>query len=153
MRLHLRSLVPGALALAAGCATAPVAHPMRLSRVVLYQNGIGYFERTGHVAGDTIRLALARGELDDVLGTLTVVDRLGAGVATVDVPVLHDADKTIGLGVRLASGRVHDVQVSYAVPTPTWRATYRVVLDAHGGGLLQAWAMIANASRCSSLCC
>jgi len=38
--------------------------------------------------------------------------------------------------------------VSYAVPTPTWKAAYRVVLDdgsAHG--LLQAWALINNATQ------
>ena len=59
---------------------------MQLHRVILYQNGIGYFERTGHIGGDTIHLRLARGELDDVLKTLTVIDRLGGGVTTVDVP-------------------------------------------------------------------
>ncbi|MGE5182382.1 MAG: OmpA family protein [Acidobacteriota bacterium] len=131
------------------CATrAPQQRrPMQLARVILYENGIGYFERTGHVGGDTIRLSLARGELDDVLKTLTVIDRLGAGVATVDVPTADDKAKTIALGVRLAAGRVHDVRVSYAVPTPTWKAAYRVVLDDSRGALLQGWAMVNNASQ------
>jgi outer membrane protein OmpA-like peptidoglycan-associated protein len=123
---------------------------MQLQRVILYQNGIGYFERAGHVGGDTVKLELARTELDDVLKTLTVIDRLGAGVATVDVPTPGDKDKTIALGVRLSAGRVHDVRVSYAVPTPTWKAAYRVVLDdkaAKPGGLLQAWAMVNNETR------
>src|SRR5947199_667954 len=103
--------------LVAACSAAP-ARPMRLSRVVLYQNGIGYFERAGHVGGDTLRLAFGRGELDDVLKTLTVIDRLGASVATVDVP--QSKTDAITLGVRMAAGRVHDLRVSYAVPTPTW---------------------------------
>jgi outer membrane protein OmpA-like peptidoglycan-associated protein len=127
---------------------------MTLRRVILYQNGIGYFERTGHVTGQAMRLGFARGELDDVLKTLTVVDRLGAGVATVDVPTQARGD-TLELGVRLAAGRVHDVTVGYAVPTPTWKAAYRVVIgDDHPGsagrdrdGLLQAWAMVNNASQ------
>ena len=119
---------------------------MQLQRVILYQNGIGYFERAGHVGGDTIRLELARAELDDVLKTLTVIDRLGAGVATVDVPTAGEKDKTIALGVRLSAGRVHDVHVSYAVPTPTWKAAYRVVLD-DKDALLQAWAMVNNETR------
>src|SRR5947208_10022525 len=109
--------------LLAACSAAP-ARPMKLSRVVLYQNGIGYFERTGHVGGDTLHLAFSRGELDDVLKTLTVIDRLGAAVATVDVPMPSDKDRAVELGVRLAGGRVHDVNVSYAVPTPTWKAAY-----------------------------
>jgi outer membrane protein OmpA-like peptidoglycan-associated protein len=127
--------------------TACAAHaqrPMQLQRVILYENGIGYFERAGHIGGDTVELRLARGELDDVLKTLTVIDRLGAGVATVDVPTTND--RTIALGVRLSAGRVHDVRVSYAVPTPTWKAAYRVVLD-EPRSLLQGWAMVNNASQ------
>jgi outer membrane protein OmpA-like peptidoglycan-associated protein len=129
-----------------GCAARAPQRPMQLRRVILYQNGIGYFERTGHVASDTVHVRLARGELDDVLKTLTVIDRLGGGVATVDVPTAAGADRAIALGVHLGGGRVHDVQVSYAVPTPTWKAAYRVVLDDHAA-LLQGWAMVNNASQ------
>jgi outer membrane protein OmpA-like peptidoglycan-associated protein len=129
------------------CAARAPHRPMQLQRVILYENGIGYFERAGHVGGDTVELRLARGELDDVLKTLTVIDRLGAGVATVDVPTTTEHDRTIALGVRLAAGRVHDVRVSYAVPTPTWKAAYRVVLDEGAHGLLQGWAMVNNASQ------
>jgi outer membrane protein OmpA-like peptidoglycan-associated protein len=123
---------------------------MQLQRVILYQNGIGHFERSGHVTGETLRLSFARGELDDVLKTLTVIDRLGAGVATVDVPAASDKDTTIELGVRMSAGRVHDVKVSYAVPTPTWKAAYRVVMDDGGKdapSLLQGWAMVNNRSQ------
>jgi outer membrane protein OmpA-like peptidoglycan-associated protein len=123
--------------------------PMHLQRVILYQNGIGYFERGGHVQGETLKLEFSAHELDDVLKTLTVIDRLGAGVATVDVPTLKGDDKTIGLGVRMSAGRVHDVKVSYAVPTPTWKAAYRVVMDddAKKESLIQGWAMVNNASQ------
>ncbi len=123
---------------------------MQLQRVVLYQNGIGHFERAGHMTGETLRLDFARGELDDVLKTLTVIDRLGAGVATVDVPNLDEKATKIQLGVRMSAGRVHDLKVSYAVPTPTWKAAYRVVMDDGGrnpASLLQGWAMVNNASQ------
>lgn len=132
-----------------GCAARETAvRPMSLHKVILYQNGIGYFERTGHVTGQSMALPLARGELDDVLKTLTVIDRLGAGVATVDVPK-EGKGATMELGVRLAAGRVHDVTVSYAVPTPTWKAAYRVVLgeSPKDPALLQAWAMVNNTSQ------
>jgi len=132
-----------------GCAGASPQRPMQLQRVILYQNGIGYFERAGHVHGETLKLSFGAGELDDVLKTLTVIDRLGAGVATVDVPTLGEKDKTIALGVRMSAGRVHDVKVSYAVPTPTWKAAYRVVLDdkADAKSLIQGWAMVNNVSQ------
>jgi outer membrane protein OmpA-like peptidoglycan-associated protein len=136
--------------LVTGCGAAAPKRPMQLQRVVLYQNGIGHFERAGHMTGETLRLDFARGELDDVLKTLTVIDRLGAGVATVDVPNLDDKAKTIRLGVRMSAGRVHDLKVSYAVPTPTWKAAYRVVMDdgaRDAPSLLQGWAMVNNASQ------
>ncbi|HEX5063159.1 MAG TPA: OmpA family protein [Kofleriaceae bacterium] len=138
-----------AASLITGCGAARPARPMQLQRVILYQNGIGYFERAGHVQGETLRLSFSRGELDDVLKTLTVIDRLGAGVATVDVPTLDDKATSIGLGVRMSAGRVHDVKVSYAVPTPTWKAAYRVVLDdkTKAQSLIQGWAMVNNASQ------
>lgn len=138
-----------AATLITGCGAARPQRPMQLQRVILYQNGIGYFERAGHVKGETLELSLSRGELDDVLKTLTVIDRLGAGVATVDVPALDDHARSIGLGVRLSAGRVHDVKVSYAVPTPTWKATYRVVMGESPSdkSLLQGWAMVNNASQ------
>lgn len=136
----------GAL-LVTACAGQP--RPMQLRRVTLYQNGIGYFERTGVLGGGTLRLQLARPELDDVLKTLTVIDRQGAGVATVDVPQLDEKARTIAVDVKLAAGRAHDLLVGYAVPTPTWKAAYRIVLDddAKKGALLQAWAMVNNASQ------
>jgi outer membrane protein OmpA-like peptidoglycan-associated protein len=135
--------------LAAGCASA-APRRMALQRVILYQNGIGYFERTGRAGGDRILLPFSRHELDDVIKTLTVIDRRGAGVATVEVPELRDKDTQIALGVRMTGGGAHDVAISYAVPTPTWKAAYRVVLDDAEGkasGLLQGWAKIDNASQ------
>jgi outer membrane protein OmpA-like peptidoglycan-associated protein len=135
------------VSLLAGCASSAPQRPMQLTRVILYENGIGYFERAGHVQGETLKLSFARGELDDVLKTLTVIDRLGAGVATVDVPTFGTDEKAIALGVRMSAGRVHDVKVSYAVPTPTWKAAYRVVMDEKDKSLIQGWAMVNNASQ------
>jgi outer membrane protein OmpA-like peptidoglycan-associated protein len=122
---------------------------LALKRVILYQNGIGFFERTGHVGSDRIVLAFARHEVDDVLKTLTVIDQRGASVATVDVPPIAEDDRTVPIGVRMTGGGVHDILVSYAVPTPTWKPAYRVVLDEAGvkpTGLLQGWAVVDNAS-------
>jgi len=137
-----------ALALLGCTPKRPAATPLRLQRVILYQNGIGYFERRGQVAGDTIHFDLSRHEVDDVLKTLTVIDRLGGGVATVDIPEVKDKDRVVRVGVKLSQGNAHDVQVNYAIPTPTWKAAYRVVLDdAQPTGLLQGWAMINNVSQ------
>src|SRR6187402_2495528 len=113
----MRSGLVVLVCLVAGCSGAP--RRMALQRVILYQNGIGYFERTGQVGGDRILLPFSRHELDDVIKTLTVIDRRGAGVATVEVPVLRDKDTQVTLGVRMTGGGAHDVAVSYAARTPT----------------------------------
>ncbi|MDQ3300493.1 MAG: OmpA family protein, partial [Myxococcota bacterium] len=136
-----------AASLAGACAASP-PRPMQLRKVILYQNGIGYFERGGHLTGQRLMLRFAKPELDDVLKTLTVIDRLGGSVATVDVPTTSDKARTIELGVRLGAVRTHDLLVGYAVPTPTWKAAYRIVLDDRPeASLLQGWAMVNNATQ------
>ena len=59
---------------------APGHLPVR--RVVLYKNGIGYFEHTGRVRGNQeVNIDFTTSQLDDVLKSLTVVD-LGEGRVT-----------------------------------------------------------------------
>jgi hypothetical protein len=50
-----------------------------VKRVVLYKNGIGYFEHTARVRGtQDLNIDFTTGQLNDVLKSLTVVD-LGEG--------------------------------------------------------------------------
>lgn len=136
------------LCLMAACATArPPAKPLRLDRVVLYQNGVGYFERQGHVADGRLRFRLGAHELDDVLKTLTVIDTGGGrAVAAARLPAAGDEGAPMDLDVWLSRPSA-DLLVAYTVPTPTWKVAYRLVLGDDGHGLLQAWGMVANASE------
>ena len=73
----------------AGCPSAMRRKPddLRVTRAVLYQNGIGYFERQGKVDGQSIKLRILPAQIADVLKSLTVVD-LGSGRAiNVALPV------------------------------------------------------------------
>ncbi|MBM4068238.1 MAG: hypothetical protein FJ271_04755 [Planctomycetes bacterium] len=55
-----------------------------ICRVVLYKHGIGYFEREGSVAGDSVlSLTFKQAEVSDVLKSLTVLDLDGGHVASV----------------------------------------------------------------------
>lgn len=76
------------LALLAACPGAQQRpDELRVSRAVLYQNGIGYFERHGRVKGSVLRLRILPQQIADVLKSLTVVD-LGTGRAiNVALPV------------------------------------------------------------------
>lgn len=52
---------------------------LALRRVVLYQNGIGYFERSGEVRQPVYRLRLRSHEIDDVLKSLVVISETAGG--------------------------------------------------------------------------
>lgn len=52
-----------------------------LDTVVLYRNGIGYFERTGKVDEDVLRIKVRKDQVNDLLKSLTVVDREGKAVS------------------------------------------------------------------------
>ena len=54
-------------------------------RVVLYKNGVGYFEHLGKVIGDgTVHIDFTSGQLNDVLKSLTILDLSGGRIAGVD---------------------------------------------------------------------
>lgn len=55
--------------------------PLALERVVLYRNGIGYFERHGEVDDNTLRIRVRRDQVDDLLKSLTVIDESGRALS------------------------------------------------------------------------
>ncbi len=139
--------------LVGGCA----AETLRLRHVVLYQNGVGYFEREGVAEADRLSIPLRRHEVDDVMKTLTVIGADGhaalsavmppnlASVTGEDGPQEPTGTTSLDVTLRDVGG---PVTVAYAVPTPTWRAVYRVVLSETGDeALLQAWAVVHNQSN------
>ena len=79
MRLHL--LCGGTLLLLLGCSGhLRPSDDLKVTRAVLYQNGIGYFERQGEVHSQVLKLRIMPHQIKDVLKSLTVVD-LGTGRA------------------------------------------------------------------------
>ncbi len=58
-----------------------------LERVVLYRNGIGYFERRGDVSGDILHLKVRKDQVNDLLKSLTVVDRKTGKAVSVSMPL------------------------------------------------------------------
>ena len=59
-----------------GCASSSsyVRSDTTLGRVVVYRNGVAYFERSADVEGDSLRLNVPADKVDDFLKSLTVVD-------------------------------------------------------------------------------
>lgn len=149
------------LTLALGLLGTGCGSTMRLNRVVLYQNGVGYFERSGRASGETLSLQLRAHEVDDVMKTLTVIGADGTAALSAVVPErqrppvrpdgeepapIEDPDESTTLQVHLGQ-QSGPITVTYAVPTPSWGAVHRIVLPTEGDeALLQSWAVIHNAS-------
>ncbi len=57
-----------------------------ITRVVLYQSGVGYFERSGRVKGNVLKLRIRPDQVTDVLKSLTVVDFKGGQAVTISLP-------------------------------------------------------------------
>jgi hypothetical protein len=78
-------------ATATGCATGGgpygATEALKLDRVVLYRNGIGYFERRGEVDGDILRIRCRKDQVNDILKSITVVDRSSGQAQSVSMPL------------------------------------------------------------------
>lgn len=61
--------------------------PLSLDRVVLYRNGIGYFERRGTVDGDILTLKVRKDQVNDLLKSLTVVDKSSGQALSISIPL------------------------------------------------------------------
>jgi hypothetical protein len=170
---HVAAVLVWALGLAAlasaGCADVPSVDSkgLPLKKVVVYRNGIGYFERAGRVDADNVTFKVRKNEIGDFLATLAVLERGGSSVRSAAFPLAVEKDKvpppappppgapspgaaagrspdleTVVMGL---DGKEHDLQVGYISVTPIWRPSYRLVLDEHGA-TLQAWGIVQNLS-------
>ena len=125
-------LTLGALATTTGCAhharsQFPTTSALSLDRVVLYRNGVGYFERRGQVEGDTLRLKVRKDQVNDLLKSLTIVDRKTGRALSVSMPLdpttwASAALSTLAPG-RGSLARVLDKLRGVAVALATTRGT------------------------------
>jgi hypothetical protein len=147
-----------------GCGRQAIAttDALPVHRVVVYRNGIAYFERSGHVDGDEVRFKMQGGEVGDFLATLAVMEHGGSSVRAAAFPLGPDKSDTENKGdsgttaseptralqtvVLSLDGKEHDLQVGYVAESPVWRPSYRLVVLAHGEAELQAWGIVENLS-------
>jgi len=76
---------------------------LQLSKVVLYRNGVGYFERAGHVDGDALTIRVRKDQVNDLLKSLTVVEKAGGRAVSISMPLdprawANAASATLGPG-------------------------------------------------------
>lgn len=133
-----------------GCGQATttfVKSDTTLGRVVVYRNGVAYFERTAEVHGDSLKLAVPDDKVDDFLKSLTVVDATTGQPAPVSYPSGPQRGSTIDMKVNLGSKPgPHKLRVSYVTEAPSWKPSYRVVVGKDGKVEVNGWAIVDNTS-------
>jgi hypothetical protein len=73
------------------------APDLPVRRVVLYKNGVGYFEHIGRVRGnENIHIDFTSGQLNDALASLTVLDLDGGRISGVSYNSTDPLDKRLG---------------------------------------------------------
>ncbi len=64
-----------------------LASELPITRVTLYQNGIAYFEREGRLKGDVLTLHCRPHQINDLLKSLTVIDRTSGRAVSISLPL------------------------------------------------------------------
>ena len=156
----MRTTLLGAVALAAlgsvGCGTTRttfVKSETTLGRVVVYRNGVAYFERYADVQGDSLRLNVPEDKVDDFLKSLTVVDAVTGEPAPISYPSTPSSgngggtiDMRVGITKPGPPGTTRRLRLSYVTEAPSWKPSYRVVVGKGGKVDLQGWAVVDNTS-------
>lgn len=143
-------LIP-ALLLSLGCSSRSSfvkAPETTLGRVVVYRNGVAYFERYADVQGDALHLQVPADKVDDFLKSLTVSDaRTNAPepiVYPTDVP--GSGTGLVEMKIQLTGEKSHKLKLTYVTESPSWKPSYRFTLGKDGKIQLQAWAIVDNTS-------
>ena len=150
MKITRLGLLP-VLLFAMGCSarTSFVKAPeTTLGRVVVYRNGVAYFERYADVDGDALHLQVPADKVDDFLKSLTVSDARTNSpepiVYPTDVP--SSGSGLIEMKIQLSGNKPHKLKLTYVTESPSWKPSYRFTLAQGGKIQVQAWAIVDNTS-------
>ena len=70
-----------------------IKRELPVTKVVLYQNGVGYFERRGKLHGKEVELRVRPDQVNDVLKSLSVLDLSGGTPSSASLPVEKSGDR------------------------------------------------------------
>ncbi|MBZ0238147.1 MAG: carboxypeptidase regulatory-like domain-containing protein, partial [Deltaproteobacteria bacterium] len=151
----MQKVIAGVLAawIAAGCGPALRNHikvdDVPLGKVVVYRNGVAFYERRAQVRDGKLTVSVPRDRVDDFLKSLTVVDARTQKPLPVAFPRTQSAagpyiDMT--LDVRVPEGRFADVLLTYVTESSAWKPSYRLVVGEGGKVMIEGWAVVDNLS-------
>jgi len=118
-----------------------------LGRVVIYRNGVAFYERRAKVVDGKLAIHVPRDRVDDFLKSLTVVDPTTRKPLSVSIPRKEADDGSyLTMTLETADRRRADVLLTYVTEAPAWKPSYRVVVGDKGKVMLEGWAIVDNVS-------
>src|SRR6185436_16450621 len=116
-----------------------------LGRVVIYRNGVAFYERSARIDGGRMTVRVPRDKVDDFLKSLTVVDRATRRPLAVTIP-RREAEDGSYLTMTLETPELQraDVTLTYVTDAPAWKPSYRVVVGQGGKVMFEGWAIVDN---------
>jgi outer membrane protein OmpA-like peptidoglycan-associated protein len=126
--------------------SAPVKTEAELGRVIVYRNGVAYFERTARVRDGELTLVVPGERVDDFLKSLTVEDARSGRTLPVSFPTVARHGDEVTMTIKLPHPAPSELKVTYVTESPAWKPSYRVVLSPSGTAKLEGWAVVDNVS-------
>ncbi len=117
-----------------------------LGRVVVYRNGIAYYERRTTAVDDRLTLTVPQDKVDDFLKSLTVADARTGKTVPVGYPTRGASrGEDVDMTVSLPPGTHGELVLTYITDAPAWKPSYRVVVEGEQVKV-QGWAIVDNTS-------
>ncbi len=157
-KLLAKFLFASALATtAAACGHTPPAKTfvkvdqVSLGKVVVYRNGVAFYERRATVHGGKLTVSVPRDRVDDFLKSLTVVDAKTQQPLPVSFPRQQSdsgafLDMTLDVPMAKNPGETADVLLTYVTEAPVWKPSYRIAVGTNGKVMIEGWAIVDNTS-------
>jgi hypothetical protein len=134
------------LAAATGCGPKPIiADATQLGSVIVYRNGVAYFERYAQKSDKEITLRVPNERVDDFLKSLSIVDKQTGKALPLSYSRTPSLDGYVTMTITLPP-HAGQLAISYVTESPAWKPSYRVVLGNEGKAKLLGWAVIDNVS-------
>jgi len=108
-----------------------------LGRVVVYRNGVAFYERNATVEDGKLSVRVPRDKVDDFLKSLTVADRITKKPLSVTIPRKEAVDGSyLTMTIETPEVSHAEVQLTYVTDAPAWKPSYRVVIGDKGKVML-----------------
>ncbi len=135
--------------LAAGCThqVRSITTDAVLGRVVIYRNGVAFYERTARVVDGRVTILVPRERVDDFLKSLTVVDPTTRKPLAVSIPRQEvESGSYLTMSLETQDKSRGEVLLTYVTESPAWKPSYRVVIGENHKVMLEGWAIVDNVS-------